>query len=255
MKSPCFLKGKTALVTGASQGIGRATAETLASCGADIIINHFDPNEEMASEVANHIQKLGRRAWVIKADLSSEPEVGQLFSTIRSQCDGVHLLVNNAGISQSADIFEMSLSDWRLVMETNLTSCFLVSKRMMELMRDQALGGRIVIMSSMVAHQGAMYGQVHYAASKSGMLGFTKTLARTGAPLGINVNAVAPGIIDTPLLFRTHGEEGVRKLAATVPLGLGKPEDVGHAVAFLCSDEARYITGTTIDVNGGMYLR
>lgn len=125
----------------------------------------------------------------------------------------------------------------------------------MELMRANRQEGRIVFVSSMVAHQGALFGHAHYAASKSGQLGMMKTLARTGAPLGITVNAVAPGIIETELLLKTHGTEGVEKLAGSVPLGLGKPEDVGKAVAFLCSDDARYITGATLDVNGGMYLR
>ena len=110
-------------------------------------------------------------------------------------------------------------------------------------------------MSSVVGHQGALFGHVHYAATKSGILGFTKTLARTGAPLGITVNAVAPGIINTELLFATHGEAGVKKLADGIPLGLGEPRDIGLSVAFLAGEGGRYITGTCIDVNGGMYMR
>ena len=124
----------------------------------------------------------------------------------------------------------------------------------MELMREQR-SGRIVNISSVVAHRGALFGHVHYAATKSGILGFTKTLARTGAPLGINVNAVAPGIIETELLRRTHGDEGVADLAQTIPLGLGRPSDVSNAVAFLCAEASRYITGATLDVNGGAYFR
>ena len=124
----------------------------------------------------------------------------------------------------------------------------------MELMREQG-EGRIVFVSSVVAHRGALYGHAHYAATKGGMLGMVKTLARTGAPLGIRVNAVAPGITETELLFETHGREEIEKLAAQVPLGLGKPRDVGLAVAFLCGEGGRYITGATIDVNGGSYMR
>jgi NAD(P)-dependent dehydrogenase (short-subunit alcohol dehydrogenase family) len=249
------LEGRAALVTGASQGIGRATAEALAACGADVVINHFDPDAEEAEKAADRVRKLGRRAWVVKSDVSDEEQVKRMFSDFRAQCGKLDIVVNNAGTAQPRDIFDLSLADWRRLLDINLTGCFLVSQQAMLLMREQGTGGRIVNMSSMVAHQGALYGSVHYAASKSGLLGFTKTLARTGAPLGITVNAVAPGIVETPLLFKTHGEEGVRKLAATVPLGLGKPEDVGWAVAFLCSDAARYITGATLDVNGGIYFR
>jgi NAD(P)-dependent dehydrogenase (short-subunit alcohol dehydrogenase family) len=124
----------------------------------------------------------------------------------------------------------------------------------MEYMRDQQYG-RIIFISSVVGHRGALFGHAHYAASKSGQLGMVKTLARTGAPLGINVNAIAPGIMATDLLFETHGADGVEELAKSIPLGLGKPEDIGNVAAFLCSEEASYITGATIDVNGGIHLR
>lgn len=124
----------------------------------------------------------------------------------------------------------------------------------MNLMKNQK-SGKIVFITSVVAHRGAMFGHVHYAASKSGQLGLMRTLARTGAPLGINVNAVAPGIIVTDLLFKTHGEDGVRDLEKTIPLGLGRIEDIGYAVSFLCSEEAHYISGTVLDVNGGLYFR
>jgi NAD(P)-dependent dehydrogenase (short-subunit alcohol dehydrogenase family) len=123
----------------------------------------------------------------------------------------------------------------------------------MEMMAAQR-GGCIINISSVVGEQGAMFGYAHYAATKSGMLGITRTLARTGAPLGIRVNAIAPGIIETELLLKTHGPEGVEKLGATVPLGLGKPKNIGLAVAFLCGEGGAYITGATLDVNGGMYM-
>lgn len=255
MHSVFFLEGRTALVTGGSQGIGRATVEILAGCGADVVINYFDSDAKEAGKAADRVRELGRKVWVIKADVSDEGQVKRMFSDLRSQCEKLDIVVNNAGTAQALDIFNLPSADWRRLLDINLTGCFLVSQQAMFLMREQGTGGRIVNMSSMVAHQGALYGQIHYAASKSGLLGFTKTLARTGAPLGITVNAVAPGIVETPLLFKTHGEEGVRKLAATVPLGLGKPEDIGWAVAFLCSGAARYITGATLDVNGGMYFR
>ena len=244
------LTGKIALVTGAAQGLGRATAETLAGCGAQVIVNHLN-QPDVAEMLANN---LGNGAWAAQADVSSEAEVERLFETIRQRCGRLDILVNNAGTARSQDIFETSLEDWTQVLNTNLTSCFLCSRRAMELMREQR-SGRIVNISSVVAHRGALFGHVHYAATKSGILGFTKTLARTGAPLGINVNAVAPGIIETELLRRTHGDEGVADLAQTIPLGLGRPSDVSNAVAFLCAEASRYITGATLDVNGGAYFR
>ena len=128
---------------------------------------------------------------------------------------------------------------------------FLMSKPAMEIMRDQKFG-RIINLTSVVAYRGALFGHVHYAASKGGILSFTRTLARTGAPYNITVNAIAPGIIETELLFQTHGTEGVAKLAQTVPLGLGKTRDIGLAAAYLAGEGGRYLTGICLDVNGGM---
>ncbi|GAB3265726.1 3-oxoacyl-[acyl-carrier-protein] reductase [Larkinella harenae] len=247
------LTNKIALVTGASRGLGRGIALTLARHGAEVIIN-YPPFENRPDCVLEEIRSLGGRAVALEADVCQDDSVQRLFQQITEQYGRLDILVNNAGTSQPKDIFEIESADWQHIIDTNLTSGFYCSKRAMEMMRAQHYG-RIVFISSVVSHQGALFGHVHYAASKSGQLGMVKTLARTGAPLGITVNAVAPGIIETELLFNTHGADGVGELAATVPLGLGKPADVGNAVAFLCSDEARYITGTTLDVNGGMYLR
>ena len=177
-----------------------------------------------------------------------------MFETIEQGFGRLDILINNAGSSQNKNIFEMELEDWQYIIDTNLTSAFLCSKEAMRIMRTQ-LFGRIICISSVVAERGAILGHVHYAATKSGILGMTKTLARTGAPYGITVNAVAPGIIETELLFKTHGIEGVEKLSASVPLGLGKPRHVGLAVAFLCGEGGDYLTGTTIDVNGGFNMR
>jgi 3-oxoacyl-[acyl-carrier protein] reductase len=251
--SPFALNSKIALITGASSGLGRATAEVLAECGAHVIVNHCK-QPEAAAVTAESIARNGGSASVVEADISSESAVNELFGQIQREYERLDILVNNAGITKAQDIFTTSLQDWESILAVNLTGCFLCSRGAMELMRRQK-SGRIVNLSSVVAHQGSLYGPVHYAASKSGILGITKSLARTGAPLGINVNAVAPGIIETELLFRTHGEEGVDKLAAATPLGLGKPRDVGLAVAFLSCEASRYITGTTLDVNGGLYFR
>lgn len=247
------LKDKIALVTGATRGLGKGIARELARQGARVIVN-YPPFETQPDDVIKEILDFGGRAVGMEADVSRYEDVQAMFGRIKKEFGRLDILINNAGTSQSGDIFETEVEDWHRIIETNLSSGFYCCKMAMEMMRMQ-LDGRIVFISSMVAHQGAIFGHVHYAASKSGQLGMVKTLARTGAPLGITVNAVAPGIIETELLFKTHGAEEVAKLSGKVPLGLGKPEDIGNAVAFLCSTNARYITGATLDVNGGMYLR
>ncbi|MCI0423553.1 MAG: 3-oxoacyl-ACP reductase FabG [Acidobacteria bacterium] len=247
------LKGQVALVTGASRGLGRAIGLVLAEKGADVVVNYHDLENEADGAVAE-IRSLGRRTLKVRADVSVSSEVTEMFRSVERQFERLDILVNNAGTTRPQNIFETTEDDWHFILQNNLTSCFLCSKAAMQCMARRK-SGRIVNISSVVAEQGALYGHIHYAASKSGMLGLTKTLARTAAPLGITVNAVAPGIIETELLRQTHGKEGVQRLTADVPLGLGRPRDVGLAVAFLCGEGGRYITGTTLDVNGGMYMR
>jgi NAD(P)-dependent dehydrogenase (short-subunit alcohol dehydrogenase family) len=245
--------GKNALVTGASRGLGMGIALELAKQGANVIVNYVR-SKEQAESVCNRLELLGVKSMPVQADVSNEQDVVRLFETIKEKCDTLDILVNNAGTTKSQDIFETSLDDWDRIIKTNLTSCFMCSKLAMELMRKQK-SGRIVNISSIVGHRGALYGHVHYAATKSGIFGFTKTLARTAAPYGITVNAVAPGIIETELLLQTHGQEEIDKLSAQIPLGLGNVRDIGLAVTYLCGEGGRYITGATLDVNGGMYLR
>lgn len=247
------LSGKVALVTGASRGLGRGIALVLAEQGAHLLINYHKRHQE-ADEVAGTIRTMGRRAVTVQADVGRADQVRYLFDRLRQEFGRLDILVNNAGLSQAQDIFQITEEDWDFLLQTNLKSCFLCAKAAMEIMREQQ-SGRIVNISSVVGHQGALFGHVHYAATKSGILGFTKTLARTAASWGITVNAVAPGIIDTELLHQIHGEQGIAQLAANIPLGLGTPRDVGLAVAFLCGEAGRYITGATIDVNGGLYMR
>ncbi len=253
VSNPFSLAGKVALVTGASRGLGRGIALCLAELGADVVVNYNSAVAE-AEAVAKEIRTMGRRALPVQADVSKESDVGRLFRQISAEFGRLDILVNNAGTSQSKDIFETNIDDWQRIIDTNLTSCFLCSKAAMMMMR-QKKSGRIINISSVVGQQGALFGHVHYAATKSGMFGLTKTLARTGASLGINVNCVAPGIIDTELLQQTHGEQKVANLATGVPLGLGTPRDIGLAVAFLSGEGGRYITGATLDINGGMYFR
>lgn len=247
------LKGKVALVTGSSRGIGRGIALALAEAGADVVVNCMG-NVAAAEEVAQKIGAMGRKALVIKADVSDPEQVKGMFDKIIKTFNRLDILVNNAGTSQDKDIFEMTYEDWDRIIKTNLTSGMICSKAAMEIMREQKCG-RIIFISSVVGERGALFGHIHYAATKSGQIGITKTLARTAAKHNITVNAIAPGLIRTELLVQTHGEEGVEELGASIPLGLGKIEDVGAAAVYLASDEACYVTGATLDVNGGANFR
>ena len=247
------LKGQVAIVTGAARGLGRGIALVLAEQGADVVVNYIAADAE-AQEVVAQVKKLGCRALAMKADASAAVDVEQMFQTAMEKFGRIDILVNNAGTSQPKDIFQIEAADWDRIIRTNLTSCFLCSQAAMRIMARQK-SGRIVNISSVVGHQGALFGHVHYAATKSGMLGMTRTLARTGAPLGINVNAVAPGCIETVLLHQTLGDTAVEEMRGKIPLGLGTPLDIGLAVAFLCGEGGRYITGATLDINGGLYMR
>ena len=247
------LKGKVALVTGSSRGIGRGIALALAEAGADVVVNCMG-NVEAAEEVAEKIRAFGRKALVVKANVSEADQVKMLFDKVMEEFGRLDILVNNAGTSQDKDIFEMTYEDWDRIIKTNLTSGMLCSKAAMEIMKEQK-SGRIMFISSVVGERGALFGHIHYAATKSGQIDITKTLARTAAKYHITVNAIAPGLIRTELLVQTHGEEGVEELGASIPLGLGKIEDVGAAAVFLASDEACYVTGATLDVNGGANFR
>ena len=246
------LSGKVALVTGSSRGLGKGVALVLAEKGADVVVNYNSSRDE-AEEVCKAVRDFGVQAICVQANVGKAADVQRLFSEIDAKFGKIDFLVNNAGTSRAENIFDITEENWDYILETNLKSVFLCSKAAMIRMRERKFG-RIVNMSSMVAHQGALFGHVHYASTKGGILSFTKTLARTAAPYGITVNAVAPGIIKTELLFKTHGEAGVAKLASTVPLGLGEMRDVGLAVAYLCGEGGNYLTGICLDVNGGMYM-
>lgn len=246
------LTGKVALITGASRGIGKGIATALAKQGADIIINDL-PDNALAYGTADQIRALGRKCEVFDADVTNENQVKVMFQFVKERFGKLDILVNNAGISQSKDIFEMEFSDWERVMNVNLNSAFLCSKYAMVMMKEQN-GGRIISIASQAGERGALFGHVHYAASKSGILAMNKTLARTGAPYNITVNSVAPGVIFTDFTKAVHTQEEVDALEDSIPLGLGTPDDVAAAVVYLASDEARYATGATLDVNGGSHI-
>ncbi len=248
------LKGKVALVTGSSRGIGRGIALSLAEAGADVVVNYAG-NAKAADEVVEKIQAMGQKAIAIQADCGDKDSVDAMYDAAMKEFGRIDILVNNAGTSQDKDIFSIELEDWDRIIKTNLTSGYLCSKRAMEIMRDQNCG-RIIFISSVVGQRGALYGHVHYAATKAGQIGMAKTMARTAAPYNITVNAIAPGFVATELFLQTHGEEEMKKLAKSNPVGfIGSLDDIGAAAVYLASDEARYITGATIDVNGGNNFR
>jgi len=246
------LDGKVALVTGSSRGIGACIAETFAGAGADVVVNHLNAEDE-AQIVCEKIGRLGRRSLAVSADIRYEDQVREMFAKIDAAFGRLDILVNNAGVCYFEDIFNTALDSWHRVVETHLTGTFLCSQQAMLRMKNQR-SGRIIQISSVVAHQGALKGFVHYGTAKSGQLGFTRTLARTAAEFGITVNAVAPGLIGTDMFFQTHGEVGAKRLAELSPLGIGTTKDAAAAVLFLASDEARYITGAVLDVNGGLCM-
>jgi len=247
------LKDKTALVTGASRGLGAGIAKSLAKAGADVVISYLS-SENRAIEVVKDLKKMGSDAMAVKADSRKEEDIKDLFDTVISRYKKLDIFVNSAGTSSEEDIFGTTLKDWNYIMDTNLTSTFLCLKKAMEIMKEQNYG-RIIINSSMTGYRGAEYGQVHYAASKGGQLAMAKTLARTAAPYNITVNAVAPGPIETEMLGKVHDPEKQKELTKKMPLGFGKVEDVGDAIVYFASDEAHYITGAVLDINGGMYMR
>lgn len=244
------LTGKIALVTGASRGLGKGIALELAKAGAEVIVNYRSGKQE-ADRVVDEIISNNGKAVAFGADVSETEDVKKLFDFIKEKYGRLDILVNNAGTTKAQDIFETSEDDWDFIIKTNLKSLFLCTKKAMEMMRDQKYG-RIINISSMVAHRGALYGHCHYAATKGGILSFTRTIARTGAPYNITCNAIVPGIVETELLFQTHGEEGVAHLASNVPLGLGKVKDVGLAAVYLSGEGGNYMTGACLDINGGM---
>jgi len=244
------LDGKVALITGGAQGIGRTISEELAAQGAHVIL--ADINLEGAEKTAAEMKEGGRKASAVRIDVSSAEDVKNVFDSIIKEYKPVDIVINNAGITRDGLLIRMKEADWDLVMNINLKGSFLCSQQAAKQMMKQK-SGAIVNIASIVGLMGN-FGQANYSASKAGLIGFTKTLAREVAPRGIRANAVAPGFIDTEMTRVL--EESVRaKLIEQIPLArLGQPEDVARCVSFLVSEKASYITGQVISVNGGMLM-
>ncbi len=243
--------GKVAIVTGASRGIGRAIALRLGSEGAQVAVN-FHKSEEGAQEVVRAIEAGGGKAMASRADVGQVAEAEALVKSAIERFGDLHILVNNAGITRDGVIMTMSEADWDLVQQTNLKSTFNCSRAAVRYMMRKRYG-RIINITSVSGQMGNP-GQTNYSASKAGQIGFTKALAREVASRNITVNAVAAGYIDTDIWSGTP--EAARQAAlGLVPLGrTGRPEEIAAAAAFLASDEAAYVTGHVLSVDGGMAM-
>lgn len=248
------LTNKYALVTGGSQGIGKAVCLKLASLGANIAINYIDiaNNKEIALETKKEVEAYGVKAMIVSADVSSFEQTEAMFKEVMEEFGRIDILVNNAGITKDALMMRMKEADFDAVINVNLKGTWNCMKHVTRIMMKQKYG-KIISMASVVGVMGNA-GQVNYSASKAGVIGMTMSLAREVASRGINVNAVAPGFIQTDMTA-VLSDDVKKELTRNIPLGtLGTVEDVANTVAFLASDESRYITGQVIHVDGGMAM-
>lgn len=246
------LAKKAALVTGASRGIGKAIALELARQGADVAVNYAG-SADRAEEVVKEIESLGGKAIAIQGDVANSKRVAEMVQETIQAFGRLDILVNNAGITRDTLLMRMKEEDWDAVIQTNLKGVFLTTKAVTRQMMKQR-SGRIINISSVVGLAGNA-GQANYVAAKAGVIGLTKTTARELAPRGITVNAVAPGFIETDMTGALP--EGVAgEMLGQIPLGrFGAPEDVAKLVCFLASDDAAYMTGQTLNVDGGMVMQ
>ena len=244
------LEGRVAIVTGAAQGIGRAIAETLAHAGADIVVADLDPAR--SGDTVALVEKAGRKALNLKVNVADANDTKAMADQVLKELGKIDILVNNAGITRDGLLLRMKEEDWNLVLQVNLNGTFHCIKAVLQPMTKQRYG-RIVNIASIVGAMGNV-GQANYAASKAAVIGFTKTVAREYASRNVTVNAVAPGFIDTAM---TQGlsPEVKETLQKQIPLArLGTPADIANAVRFLVSEDAAYITGHVLHVNGGMLM-
>jgi len=240
--------GQTALITGAGRGIGKTIAVKLAESGLDIAIADMNP---VSDEVLREIEEFGTKCLAFQLDVTDVESVDTVVKKIIDETGGIHILVNNAGITKDNLFMRMKPEQWSQVIDVNLNGVFHVTKAVIRTMVKQH-SGRIINISSVVGFSGNP-GQVNYSSTKSGLIGFTKSLSREVGTRGITVNAVAPGFINTAMT-QALNESQQQAILSQIPLGrMGEAEDIANAVAFLASEEASYITGTVLHVNGGMY--
>ena len=244
------MSDRVAFVTGSSRGIGRATALALCRAGFDIVV--ASPELELNEQVAGEIRAAGAKALTSNLDLTSLDSIRDSFAAAYQELGRIDVLVNNAGITKDGLALRMKPQDWNLVLQINLSGAFFAAQQVLPAMVRQR-SGRIINIASVVGQAGNA-GQANYVSSKAGIIGMTKALAQEVASRNITVNAVAPGFIETDMTAVLPQEVKDRMLAAIPLKRMGKPEDVANAVKFLASDEAAYITGHVINVNGGMYM-
>ena len=245
-----LLENKVAIVTGAGQGIGQGIARALAQEKCQVVVS--DINQAGGEKVAAELKRLGVKAIAVQCDVSKKSEVEALFQQTFKEFGRLDILVNNAGIFPFVPFAKMQEADWDKVIDVNLKSVFFCSQAALKIMSE---GGRIINVSSIAAFVG-FAGLVHYCASKGGINGLIRALALEVAPKKITVNAVAPGVIDTPGASQVSSAESIKQTIAMIPLArMGRPEDIAEAVVFLASAKAGYITGQTIIVDGGWTLR
>ncbi|MBI2411730.1 MAG: 3-oxoacyl-[acyl-carrier-protein] reductase [Deltaproteobacteria bacterium] len=244
------VSGRVAIVTGGGQGIGKAIAEKLASYGADVVV--VDVNLEKATEVSEGIKRMGRRSMALKVDVVSTQETEEMAEKVFKEMEAIHILVNNAGITRDGLILRMKEEDWDAVINVNLKGAFNCTKAVLKYMTKMRWG-RIVNIASVVGVMGNA-GQANYAASKAGLIGLTKSVAREFAARNITCNAVAPGFIETAMTD-VLSEQVKTDLISKIPLGrLGGAGDVATGVLFLASNASNYITGQVLNINGGMAM-
>lgn len=247
------LEGKTALVTGAARGLGRAIALRLAGEGAQVAV-HYGRSASQAEEIIAEISRVGGQAFGVRADFSDPSAPGALAAAVNERFGeaGLDILVNNAGLQTRDGLTDIAESDYDTLFQINVKAPFFLTSRLLPTLRD---GGRIVNVSSGLS-QGAFPEKGVYAMTKAAINSFTRSLAKQLGPRGITVNAVAPGIVGTDMNAWVRSEEGARRVAAMTALGrVAEPEDIADVVAFLCGPDARWITGAYIDASGGQHLR
>ena len=243
------MSDRVAIVTGAGQGMGRAVAMRLSADGARVVSN--DVNEEAAARTAKGIQDAGGEAIAVAGDVTSSGDVADIVRAALDRYGRIDILVNNAGVLRPTKVIDIEEDEWDWVIAVNLKGTYLCSRAVLPAMRKDGWG-RIVNFSSTAGKSTSTVGGAHYTAAKAGVLGFTRHLARESAAYGITVNAVCPGLIDTEMVRGTIPDEKARAYAASFPIQrMGEPSEVAELVAFLASDRAAYITGASLDINGG----